>query len=128
MRLRAVPGRLLAVLGLLAWSVVAVVTASLQVARDVIVPSSRIAPVVLVVPLRCRTPLETATLSGLITLTPGTLTVGITDDPPTLWVHGVYGTDPEALRRELVSLETRVLRALRHPEPVPADQTSKGRA
>lgn len=109
-------GRLVALLGLLAWSFVAVVSASLQVVRDVVAPSSRIAPVVLVVPLRTATRLETATVSGLITLTPGTLTVGVTEQPRTLWVHGVYGGDPEALRAELLGLQNRVLRALRYPD------------
>jgi multicomponent Na+:H+ antiporter subunit E len=118
MRLRVLPGRLLAIAGLALWSVVAVVRASTQVARDIVAPSPRIAPVVLVLPLRTRTAVEAATVSGLFTLTPGTLTVGLVGDPPAIWVHGMYGSDPEALRAGLRSMETRVLRALRHPEPV----------
>lgn len=110
------PGRLLALLWLAAWAAVAIVRSSLQVARDVVAPSSRIAPVVLVVPLRTRTSLEVATVSGLITLTPGTLPVGITSE--SMWVHGVYGQDPEALREELEALQTRVIAALRYPENV----------
>lgn len=116
--LRHLPGRLLAVLALLAWAAVEVIRASAQVLRDIVVPSSRLAPVVLVVPLRCRTRLETATFSGLLTLTPGTLTVGINDDPPTLWVHGLYGQDVEVLRAEVLAVEDRVLRALRYPAAV----------
>ena len=110
------PGRLLALLWLAAWAAVAIVRSSLQVARDVVAPSSRIAPVVLVVPLRTRTSLEAATVSGLITLTPGTLPVGITSE--SMWVHGVYGQDPEALREELEALQTRVIAALRSPDKV----------
>jgi multicomponent Na+:H+ antiporter subunit E len=83
-----------------------------------------VAPVVLVVPLRARTGIETATVSGLLTLTPGTLTVGIESSPsspPALWVHGMYGADPEALRAEVQAMEHRVLRALRYPQPIEED-------
>ena len=110
------PGRIAAMLGLLVWATGAIVRASLQVARDVVVPSARIAPVVLVVPLRTRTRVEVATVSGLITLTPGTLPVGITESA--IWVHGVYGNDPERLRAEVEELQTRVLHGLRYPESV----------
>jgi len=118
MTLRVLPGRFVALVGLVLWACQAVVRASAQVARDIVAPSARIAPVVLVLPLRTRTAVETATVSGLFTLTPGTLTVGLVDDPPAIWVHGLYGREPEALRAELRSMETRVLQALRHPEPV----------
>lgn len=124
MILRVLLGRVLAVLGLAAWASFAIVTASLQVARDIVAPSARVAPVVLVVPLRTRTGLETAVVSGLLTLTPGTLTVGIESSPsspssrPALWVHGMYGADPEALRAEVRAMEHRVLRALRYPQPI----------
>jgi multisubunit Na+/H+ antiporter MnhE subunit len=110
------PGRIAAMLGLIGWATAAIVRASLQVARDVVAPSARIAPVVLVVPLRTRSRVEVATVSGLITLTPGTLPVGITES--TIWVHGVYGRDPDQLRREIEQLQTRVLRGFRHPESV----------
>lgn len=118
MNLAKAVGRPLALLGLVLWAVVAVTKASLQVARDIVAPSARIAPVVLVLPLRTRTAVETATVSGLVTLTPGTLTVGIVADPPALWVHGLYGQHPDALRGELRATEQRVLRAMRYPERV----------
>lgn len=113
---RVHPGRLLALLWLAGWAVAAIVRSSLQVARDVIAPSSRIAPVVLVLPLRTRSSVEVATVSGLITLTPGTLPVGITAD--SMWVHGLYGQDPEVLREDLEALQTRVIAAFRYPETV----------
>lgn len=114
--LLALPGRLGALVRLGVWAVVAIVRASFQVARDVVAPTGRLAPVVVVVALRTRTRAETATLSGLITLTPGTLPVGITGDE--IWVHGLYGQHPDRLRREVDDLQSRVLRALRHPETV----------
>lgn len=66
--------------------------------------------------LRSRTPTEVTLLSNLICLTPGTLTLAVTDDPPTLYVHGMYATDAEVFRRELHDLEFRLLRAWRTEE------------
>lgn len=106
--------RLFAIGGLALWTVWEIAKATTQVARDVVAPSARISPVVLVVPLRCRTRAEAATVSALIALVPGTLPVGVTDEF-TLWIHQMYGSDPEQARRDVLDLETRVLRALRSP-------------
>lgn len=110
--IRRVPG--LVVLAI--WATAEIIRASAMVARDIVAPSDRLAPGVLVVPLRCRTPLEISLLSGLITLTPGTLVVGVHPRSAELWVHAMYARDPERARQELIDTETRVLRALRGRE------------
>lgn len=115
-------GRVVAVAGLVLWTIGAIVSASLQVARDIVAPSARVVPAVVILPLHTRSNVETATVFGIITLTPGTLTVTIRDGPKELWVHGMYGSDPEALRAELAATERRVLRALRYPEPFEEDR------
>jgi multicomponent Na+:H+ antiporter subunit E len=104
--------RMAALLGLAAWASVAILRASAMVARDVVAPSARIVPGVVILPLRARTPLEIAMVSGLIILTPGTMTVTIRPDEHELWIHGMYAADPAALRAELRDLEERVLIAL----------------
>ncbi len=107
-----------ALVGLLAWTIQAIVVSSAQVARDIIAPSPRLAPGIVILPLRCRTPMEVALLSALITLTPGTLVVTIDPDLTELWVHSMYAKEPEELRAELVAVEGRVLGALRSPGSV----------
>ncbi len=104
-----------ALVALLAWTLQAIVVSSAQVARDIIAPSPRLAPGVVILPLRCRTPMEVALLSALITLTPGTLVVTVDADLNELWVHSMYAREPEELRSELMSVEDRVLGALRSP-------------
>lgn len=108
----SVPRRLVALLGLAAWASWAIVRASAMVARDVVAPSARIVPGVVIVPLRARTPLEVALVCGLIILTPGTLVVTVQVERQELWVHGMYASDPEELRAELRDVERRVLVAL----------------
>lgn len=102
-------------LKLLAWTVQAIVVSSVAVARDIIAPSPRLAPGIVILPLRCRTPMEVATLSALINLTPGTLTVTVDPDLAELWVYSMYAGEPEELRAGLVAVEDRVLGALRSP-------------
>lgn len=118
--IRTVLGRAIGLVWLVIWSTYAVAAASVLVARDIVAPSARLVPGVLVVPLRSRTAVEVASLSALITLTPGTLVVRIDPDRRDLWVHTMYAADPEAARREIVALETRVLRTLRYPARVEA--------
>lgn len=91
------------------------VVATGEVAWDALTPTNRLQPGVVEVPLRCRTPFEITTLANLITLTPGTLVLAITHDPPALYVHGMYAPDAKAFRARLIAMEDRVLRALRGP-------------
>ena len=64
-------------------------------------------------------------LAALITLTPGTLTLGMHDAPVaaqrrrdaedirTLYVHSLYSGNADSVRVEVRELETRLLRAVR---------------
>ncbi|MCB0915180.1 MAG: Na+/H+ antiporter subunit E [Actinobacteria bacterium] len=105
--------RLPAVTWLAVWTLGAVVQASWLVARDIVAPSARLAPAVITLPLRCTNRWELSVLAGLITITPGTLVVGIEPDLGRIWVHGMYGSDPDRLRAEVSDLQDRVIRALR---------------
>lgn len=119
-------GRFPALVWLGLWASLAIVRSSAMVARDIVAPSSRLAPGVLIIPLQCRTPIEVSLFSGLITLTPGTLVVGVHPHLSELWVHGMYARDPEALRAELLATEARVLRALRGRRGVAEPTASPG--
>jgi multicomponent Na+:H+ antiporter subunit E len=117
-------GRVPALIGLGLWASWAVVHSSAMVARDIVAPSSRLAPGVLVIPLQCRTAVEVSLFSGLITLTPGTLVVGVHPSLRELWVHGMYARDPEVLRADLLATEARVLRALRGSRALAASEVA----
>lgn len=81
--------------------------------REIIRRRPRAAPAIVALPLRCRNRLETVFLANLITLTPGTLTLEVAEEPPTLYVHGMFAGDPDGFRAELRDLEDRMLLALR---------------
>lgn len=88
--------------------------ATARIAYDVLTPTAYMKPAVVGIPLDAETDAEIATLAILITLTPGTLALDVSSDRKTLYVHAMYVTDPEALRREIKrGFERRVLELLR---------------
>lgn len=110
------PGRLGA-FGL--WYAGEVVRSNLVVLRDNLTPGQGSTPGVVRHPTRCRTDAELTLLGALITLTPGTLTMGTrttADGVRELYVHGMYAPDAEALRAELRDMEERMLRAVRRKD------------
>jgi multicomponent Na+:H+ antiporter subunit E len=90
------------------------VKANLRVAHDVITPRLRMKPGVVAVPLDVETDEEITLLANLISLTPGTLSLDVSDDRKTLYVHGMFVDDPEALRKQIKDgFERRVKEVLR---------------
>lgn len=91
-----------------------IIKANLIVAYDIITPKDYMKPGIVAVPLEARTNLEITLFANLITLTPGTLSLDVSTDKKTLYVHGLYVNDAESFRRELKEgLEKRLLEVLR---------------
>jgi multicomponent Na+:H+ antiporter subunit E len=106
--------RMVRVAGLLLYFVRELVTANLRVAYDVITPTLYMSPAVIAVPLDARSDIEITLLANMITLTPGTLALDVSADRSTLYVHAMYGEDPEAVRRSIKEgFERRILEVLR---------------
>ena len=90
------------------------VLSSLNVARDVLSFRPEARPGIVAVPLRARGETELLVLSSLVTLTPGTLSLDLSEDEETLYVHAMFVDDPDDLRAEIRdTLETPVLKALK---------------
>ena len=79
------------------------IVASLVVAWDVITPRSHVESGVIALPLDAKTNFEITLLASLISLTPGTLSLDVSEDRRTLFVHAGYikGGDVEGLKKEL---------------------------
>jgi multicomponent Na+:H+ antiporter subunit E len=85
-----------------------------RVARDVLSPSPKFRPGIIGVPLDAKTDEEITLLACLITLTPGTLSLDVSPDRKTLYIHTMWVDDPEAFRREIKDgFERRVLELMR---------------
>jgi multicomponent Na+:H+ antiporter subunit E len=97
-----------------AFYILEVVRSNIRVAIDVVAPTSRARPGVVAVPLDARTDAEITLLANLITMTPGSLAIDVSDDRSVIYVHSMFVDDPEELRRAIKDdLEARVLELLR---------------
>lgn len=75
-------------------------------------------PAIIELPTKARSDLEIMLLASSITITPGTLVLGVAaaqdDQPPSLFVHSMF--DRTNALAGLRDLETRLLRAMRKEE------------
>lgn len=106
---RRVP-RMLRFAGYFLWQLL---RSNLRVAYDVITPTHLMKPAIVAVPLEASTEGEIATLANLISLTPGTLSLELSQDGRSLHVHVMYLDDEAAAIAEIKDLERRVLELLR---------------
>jgi multicomponent Na+:H+ antiporter subunit E len=83
--------------GFFAWELV---LANFRVAADVL-RGNRIEPAVVAIPLDVTSDGEILLLSMLINITPGSVTIDLSDDRRTLYVHVMHMTSAEATRREI---------------------------
>ncbi|MBL1407759.1 Na+/H+ antiporter subunit E [Sphingobacterium faecale] len=90
------------------------IKANIQVAYDVMTPRYFMRPGVVRYPMNARTEMEINLLSMMISLTPGTLILDISEDRKTLYIHVMYLDDPKKFVQETkTGLERRLLEALR---------------
>ena len=103
--------RAVALAAYFAWEML---VANVRVAHDVLTPAYRMRPAVVAIPLDANTDLEITLLANLISLTPGTLSLDVSADRRTLYVHGMFVRDRDSFIRSIKSgLERRLLEVLR---------------
>lgn len=89
------------------------VVSSFKVAADVLSLQPGNRPGIVAVPIRTRTETGTLLLSSLISLTPGSLSLDLSEEGDVLYVHAMFVDDPDAFRAEVRdTLEAPVLEAL----------------
>jgi multicomponent Na+:H+ antiporter subunit E len=78
---------------------------AVRVARVVLSPNLRaqIAPQVVAFPLSVKTDAEITLLANLITLTPGTLSIDVSEDRSTLFVHALDASSPQAVIADIAT-------------------------
>ena len=83
---------------------------SFQVAWEVVTPTHRSRPAIVAVPLDIEEPLQITVLANLISLTPGTLSLDVSPDGKTLYVHDMFVDDPDETRRKIKTGFERLVR------------------
>ena len=98
---------------LLAFFLYELLVSSLRVVWDVVTPTHLSRPGIIAMPLDARGEGEVLLVASLISLTPGSLSLDVSSDGKTLYVHAMFADDPELLRWQLKQgLERRVIEAL----------------
>jgi len=90
------------------------IVSSLEVTWDVLTPTHRSKPALIAVPIDASTDAEITVLANLVSLTPGSLSIDLSDDRSHLLVHAMFVDDPELFIGEFKrGMERRVLEAMR---------------
>jgi multicomponent Na+:H+ antiporter subunit E len=110
--------RLLAGIRLVLYVLAQLVPSNVLVARQVLSRRSRIRTGVLAYPLERSSDEVLSLMAHVIALTPGTMTVEVTRDPPVLYVHFLLLEDVDAARGELARLQRLAEAALGRPAVV----------
>ena len=93
--------RAVKIIGLLLFFLWELLKANLRVAYEVLTPGYQLRPGIVAVPLDVKSDIEITLLAGLVALTPGSISLDVSQDRSVLYVHFMYVDDPEALRREV---------------------------
>jgi multicomponent Na+:H+ antiporter subunit E len=103
--------KLVSFIGFFFWELL---KANIRMAHSVITPSTTMRPGVIAIPLSAKTDAEITLLANLITLTPGTLSIDVSTDRKTLYIHAMFIDDVDMMRYEIkAGFERRLLEVLR---------------
>lgn len=101
---------------LIAWLAREMLVSTGRMLMAAVTPLDRGHPSVLALPLGCRTDLEITAMATAVTVTPGSLVLGVAaadgDGVPVMFVHLARGNDRDADLDHLRALERRVLAVL----------------
>lgn len=86
-----------------------ILRANALVAWEVLRRDSQLAPGIVRIRTRCDKAWKVGTFAQLISLTPGTLTLDVTEDLSELYVHGLHVHSVEEFEAHLAELESRLL-------------------
>lgn len=106
--------RVIALLRLVLFFLVDLIRSNLRMAYDVVWPRMDTRPGVVAVPIDANSDIEIVLLANLITLTPGSLSLDVSDDRNTLYLHVMDLRDPDGLIRKVKNgYERRILAVTR---------------
>jgi multicomponent Na+:H+ antiporter subunit E len=104
-------------LGYAPWLAWQLTVSVIRLAVDVSTPGSTQRPRIVKLSLDDLTDLEVTVLTSSITITPGTLVLGVSprggNEPPAAFVQALFGEDEGAVRADLEGMRAKVLAATR---------------
>jgi multicomponent Na+:H+ antiporter subunit E len=97
-------------ISLIIFYLINLVKANLAVAIDVVTPRHRMRPGIIKVPIDIKTDTGILLLNSLITMTPGTICLYLSDDNSYFYVHDMYITSKENSIKKIKELESRIIK------------------
>jgi multicomponent Na+:H+ antiporter subunit E len=104
------PWRLAPFLAMYVWDLIC---ANATVAWEIVTPTHYLRPGIVACPTVVETEIELMSLANLISFTPGTLTLEVSEDRSTVYVHALHIASPGEVRTRVRRLEERLLWLLR---------------
>jgi len=105
----------LSLAGVFVWELI---KSNLRVAIEVLKARPGQQSGIVAIPLDVHDQAQITLLANLLTLTPGTLSLEVSEDRKVLYVHAMFLDDPEAVRREIKDkFEKRVMKLLSSQQP-----------
>lgn len=92
------------------------IVANVVVAREIVTPRDRIRSGIVAVPVTGCSDYVITIVANANSLTPGTLSLEVRRDPPTLYVHVMHLYDTDRVRRDISKLLELTVRAVGSPE------------
>ncbi len=90
------------------------IIANLKIAYDIITPTHYMKPAIIAYPLEAKTDIEITLIANCITLTPGTLSLDVSEDKSLLYIHCMYVDSKEEVIQSIKQgFEKRILEILR---------------
>lgn len=103
-------------MNLLAFFTKELIVANIRVAHDVLTPTTLMRPCIIALPLNAKTDYEITILANMISLTPGTLSLDLSEDKKILFVHAIYfkETDSTEIKKSIKNgFEKKLLEIMR---------------
>lgn len=102
------------IIGFVLYFIYDLLKANFKIAYDVITPKYFMSPGIVAYPLRTENDFEITMLSNVISLTPGTLIIDVSEDKQALYIHTMYLTDKDKFIEHIrKNIENRLLEILR---------------
>lgn len=99
-------------IGFLFYFLMKVFMANIKIAYDILTPEYKMSPTVVAYPLTVKSDVQITFLACVVTLTPGSLSLDVSEDKKLLYIHALYlrNNDAEAFKNELKNgFERRIL-------------------
>jgi multicomponent Na+:H+ antiporter subunit E len=102
------------IIGFILYFIYDLLKANFKIAFDVMTPNYFMSPGIVEYPLNAQNDFEITMLSNIISLTPGTLIIDVSEDRQAMYIHAMYLTDKEKFIEHIRNnIENRLLEILR---------------